>query len=184
MIREKTGSTHAETLNIFWQQPETSDINSSSQKCHKNKNMLITIRNQKVLPTTRIEIRTFWYQHPRDQKLSQLGKKVNKFWQCDNYRTNIRKWHDQNEHQAECIGIFWQHSENPDNNFKKNTFPTTTPPTVRTSWQQDNNRQQHEIFRTLQHYLHNSQDNLRIGPKKQTNLTIISNLWQHWHWQH
>ena len=122
MIREKTGSTHAETLNIFWQQPETSDIKSSSQKCHKNQNMLITIRNQKVLPTTRIEIRTFWYQHPRDQTLSQLGKKVNRFWQFDNYRTNIRKWYDQNEHQAECIGIFWQHSENPDNNSKKKHF--------------------------------------------------------------
>ena len=74
-IREKTGNTHAETLNIFSQQPDTSDIHSSSQKCHKNQKMLITIRNRKLLPTTPIEIRTFWYQHPSNQKLQQLGKK-------------------------------------------------------------------------------------------------------------
>ena len=66
----------------------------------------------------------------------------------------------------------------------RKTCPTTTPLTFRTSWQQDNNRQQYKIFRTLQHYLHNSQDNLRIGPKKQTNLTIIWNFWQHWQHYH
>ena len=140
---------------------------------------MTAIKNQKVLTTTPIEIRSFWYNdinHPQQQsetltKMTNI-KKTNNYWQLSYIYQEIMTRMDTKQNVSEHsdkFRKFWQQLEETDisdnNSTNSQKFLTT--------------RQQDINPKLSEHYLHNNQANLKTTSKKQTILTIIRKFWQH-----